>query len=382
MKVVFAALFVLAFLVGSLVLLAHLRESLRPIAPPEPRPTVVRPTEVEPPMPPPRSPASEPATALEDIRVELESALLRSGVSLADLEVRFPPDGPVHFEIEGAFPPSGLLTDLERRLKRIDDDLRLERLPVQRELQVWSQGILRFQLRFQPPPAATLEPAAGRPRLAIVMDDLGRDLATGRSLLAIDLPVTFAILPGEPHATELAQLAHQHGREILIHLPMEPQGYPVTNPGGDALLVRMPAEEIRLRMAEFRRQVPHAVGGNNHMGSRFTESREGMQVVLGEMREAELFFLDSLTSARSVAYAEARREGVPAAVRDLFLDNVPEVEKIAAEIRRLARLAKRQGHAVGICHPYPQTLEALRRESAALKREGVDVVPVSRLLVH
>ncbi|MBE0595908.1 MAG: divergent polysaccharide deacetylase family protein, partial [Desulfuromonadales bacterium] len=277
LKVVLAALFVLAFLLGSLVLLARVRESLQVTEAPRPAPPVagVRPTEIEPvPLPPPTVPGS----ILEDIRVELESTLLRSGVSLSDLETRLPPDGPARYDIRGEFPPSGLLTDLDRRLARLDGELRLERLPQERELKLWWRGSLHYHLRFHPPSAsAPVGPPSSRPLVAIVMDDLGRDLATARSLLAIDLPITFAILPGEPQATALAQLAHRHGREVLIHLPMEPQGYPAINPGDDALLTRMAAEEIRAKMAVYRQQVPHAVGGNNHMGSRFTENREGMQ---------------------------------------------------------------------------------------------------------
>jgi hypothetical protein len=100
------------------------------------------------------------------------------------------------------------------------------------------------------------------------------------------------------------------------------------------------------------------------------------------MKGEGLFFVDSRTSAHSVAYDEARRAGLPAAGRDVFLDNVQDVEAIVVEIRRLVRLAKTQGTAVGICHPHPETLEALRREAGLFRREGVDLVPASRLLVR
>ena len=116
---------------------------------------------------------------------------------------------------------------------------------------------------------------------------------------------------------EVITMARRAGREIMIHIPMEPQSYPATNPGADALLVGQSPEEIRRRFQGFRTQLPDAVGGNNHMGSRFTESREGMAVVLAEMKEAGLFFVDSRTTGHSVAFAEARQAGVPAAARDL-----------------------------------------------------------------
>jgi polysaccharide deacetylase 2 family uncharacterized protein YibQ len=216
--------------------------------------------------------------------------------------------------------------------------------------------------------------------VAIIMDDLGRDLATANALLAIDLPVTFAILPGEARAAQVATLAHRAGREVLIHIPMEPQSYPATNPGADALLLGQSSEELRRRFQGFVEQVPYAVGGNNHMGSRFTEYREGMEVVLTAMKEAGLFFVDSRTTGHSVALAEARRVGVPATGRDLFLDNAQDVELISREIRKLVAVAGRQGQAVGICHPYAQTLEALRRQAPYLRQQQVELVPVSMLL--
>jgi hypothetical protein len=107
-----------------------------------------------------------------------------------------------------------------------------------------------------------------------------------------------------------------------------------------------------------------------------------MEVVLAAMKETGLFFVDSRTTGHSVAFSEARRAGVPAAARDLFLDNEQDVEQISREIRKLAVLAGRKGQAVGICHPYEQTLEALRREAPYLKQQGIEIVPVSQLLVH
>lgn len=274
--------------------------------------------------------------------------------------------------------------------------------PSAEEVLLWWQGTVLARIVFaptlepilEPPPAPVVKaprPVAkpiprqgpqGAPRVAIVMDDLGMDLTSARALLAIDLPVTFAILPWNERAPQVAELAHQAGREVLIHLPMEPQGYPATNPGPEALLLSLNDAEIRRRFAGYLQRVPHAVGGNNHMGSRFTEDREKMQVVIAALQGAGLFYLDSLTSGHSVGFEVAREAGVPAARRDRFLDNVQDTAKIAAELRKLARLAARQGSAVGICHPYPQTLVALRQEADIFAREGVEVVPVSRLLVR
>jgi polysaccharide deacetylase 2 family uncharacterized protein YibQ len=382
LRVALALLFVFGFLVVSLVGLSYLRESVKTASPPLP-------FEEAP-------PAGRDREVAEDIRVELESALLRSGVALADVEARPAAEGRVRMEVRGKFPSPAVLAELERRLARLDPQIRLAGRPAMRELDIVWRGTPVFSLHFQPPvqahppaPKPAIhdrakpdEPFASHPepRLAIVMDDLGLDVASGQALVAIDLPVTFAIMPGNPHAREVADLAHGHGREVLVHMPMEPQGYPAVNPGNDALLVRMERIEIEERVRRFLERVPHAVGGNNHMGSRFTESAEGMGAVMAVLKEADLFFLDSLTTAGSVGAEEARQAGVPAGVRDLFLDNEQDVHRIAAEIRHLVRVARRQGQAIGICHPYPETLEALRRETAALKESGVEVVPVSRLI--
>ncbi len=364
LKVVLAALFLCGFLVLSLVFLAHLRESLRP-AP-------------APPLAPPPPLVSDRQVLLEDIRVELESALLRSGLSLDSL--KFTGADPQYIRIKGAMPPAGIIENLAQRLQRLSTDIRLQVSPAETQVVLYWENRLRFQLDFQPPEIPP--PPAPGPRVAIIMDDLGRSMQTAQALLDIPLPVVFAILPGEPFAAPMARLAHKNGREVIIHIPMEPQRYPAINPGSDALLTRYTDGELRRRFRTFLKQVPHAIGGNNHMGSHFTENRGKMATVLDEMKQTGLFFVDSLTSGRSVAFREARKAGLPAAVRDVFLDNDQDVAKIARQIRKLAKVARHQGSAVGICHPYPQTLAALRQEARYLKEQGIEVVPISSLLVH
>lgn len=370
LKALFTSLFLLGFLLVGLIALSQLRLGVRPPPPVPPVPTAA----------PLTSPP--PARLFEDVRVEVESVLLRSGISLSQVEISRSGDL-FRYEVQGAFPSDALLDELSRRLPRLAADLRLEALAHEGELHIYRGEAMVYLLHFRPPPTPPpAGPAKARARAAIIMDDLGRDLETARDLLAIDLPVTFAILPGEAYAAKVATLAHRGGREVMIHIPMEPQSYPATNPGADALLLGQSTEEIRRRFQDFVERVPYAVGGNNHMGSRFTEYREGMEVVLAAMKETDLFFVDSRTTGHSVAYAEARRAGVPAAARDLFLDNEQDVEQISREIRKLAVLADRQGQAVGICHPYAQTLEALRREAPYLKQQGIEIVPVSQLLVR
>lgn len=401
-RVLLAALFLCAFLLLSLVLLSRWRESLSPTSSPPLATRPGAPVEL-------KAPPDAPEVALEAAVVE-RSSLHRV---VAEYVQADPPgwqvqtsvgdSGELQLRVAAPFPESPWLDGLRQALAgAVPLDPPVLEQPAAEEILLWWQGNLLARVVFAPtlippspaqptPTVKTPRPAAkpiprpllqGAPKVAIVMDDLGMDLATARALLAIDLPVTFAILPWNERAPQVAELAHQAGREVLIHLPMEPRGYPATKPGPEALLIGLNDGELRRRFAGYLARVPHAVGGNNHMGSRFTEDREKMQVVLGEMQGAGLFFLDSVTSGSSVGFDVARELGIPAARRDRFLDNVQDTAKIAAELRKLARLAARQGYAIGICHPYPQTLAALRQEAATFAREGVEVVPVSELLVR
>lgn len=227
---------------------------------------------------------------------------------------------------------------------------------------------------------AVLEPVAKVAEVVIIMDDLGRDLRSARDLLAIDLAVTFSILPNEPRARSVAELARQGGREVMIHLPMEPLDYPQANPGENALFIDLSAREIRQRMAIYREMVPYAVGANNHMGSRYTADRAGMSVVLDELRQAGLFFVDSRTTAASLGLEVAQEQGVAGFGRDLFLDNEATVAAVGRELDHLIELALTRGRAVAICHPYPATLQALRQAQQRFAARGVEVVQASRFL--
>lgn len=255
--------------------------------------------------------------------------------------------------------------------------------PQPQQLTVSANERWHFELLFVPPPRtapALVEPVEKGPRVAIIMDDMGNDTFSARELLEIDLAVTFAVLPEMEASTATARLAHEKGREVMLHIPMEPIGYPHPNPGRNPLLSGLTDDEIRLRFASYLQQVPHAVGGNNHMGSRFTQEEEGMRVVLDELAQRHLFFVDSLTTNASVTRRLAAERGVPFGRRDLFLDNIVDVDKIRHELRRLIQLALRDGEAVGIGHPYPETLEALRLEQDSFAAAGVRVVPMSRLI--
>ncbi len=217
------------------------------------------------------------------------------------------------------------------------------------------------------------------PRLVIVIDDLGAGMGPVRRLLALDYPVTFAFWPHAAHAREGAIAAHAGGKEILVHLPMEPEGYPKVKPGPGVLLRNASAEEIRRLTDRGIEAVPYAVGLNNHMGSRFTRGRANVRVVLEELQAKRMFMLDSLTHPRSVFYDEARRMGLTALRRDVFLDNTISRQAILASLRRAEETALITGRAVAIGHPYPETLGALK-EWERMRNPKVKIVRLQDLV--
>jgi polysaccharide deacetylase 2 family uncharacterized protein YibQ len=282
---------------------------------------------------------------------------------------------PARYTVSGTFPTVEQIAGFQGRVRQIPGDYDVRLRPAN-SLTVEKSRLTKIIILFIPPAPAI--PAG--PLLAIIMDDLGRSTATARVLASMSQLVTFAILPDEPQAVQVAEIAHAAGREVMLHVPMEPQGYPAVNPGPDALFVKNSDAEIRHNFDQLLARIPYVAGTNNHMGSRFTEDARALAPVMESLREKGLFFIDSRTTGHSRVTEVASRFGVPTMNRDVFLDNVAEVDAIAREIRRLEGKARRQGMAIGICHPYPETLDALRRELPGLTARGVTLVPVSLLL--
>jgi polysaccharide deacetylase 2 family uncharacterized protein YibQ len=220
-------------------------------------------------------------------------------------------------------------------------------------------------------------PAHGA-RIALVIDDLGHDVADLRPLEALGVPVTYSVLPYEPQTPEVVAELRRRKAEILLHLPMEPRNG--ENPGPGALLQGMSDGELRQRTEAALKAVPGAVGVNNHMGSLLSSEEGPMNTVLSVLAEKGLFFLDSRTSADSVGYKVALSLGVPAAERQVFLDGEATPEAIHTQFQRLLSVARAKGSGIAIGHPHPETLAALTREVPKAKAEGFEFVPVSYLL--
>ena len=174
-----------------------------------------------------------------------------------------------------------------------------------------------------PPERKGAEAESGGRQIAVIIDDIGYDLRLVEDLMRIEAPIAFAILPHTPHAREAARLLHAAGKEILLHLPMEPRSYPAENPGKGALFVDMDEGEIRRRIETDLTAVPYVSGVNNHMGSRFMEDEAGLAVVMQELAKKGLFFVDSLTTPDSRARSAAARAGVRYASRAVFIDHTP-----------------------------------------------------------
>ncbi|HJW43994.1 MAG TPA: divergent polysaccharide deacetylase family protein [Geothrix sp.] len=207
-------------------------------------------------------------------------------------------------------------------------------------------------------------PAASLPRMALVIDDLGYmqpELVT--RLCSLPVAFSVAVLPYQEFTRESAEIAHRLGKEVMLHLPMEPIGYPGPgrDPGPNAILYNLTESEIRHRVKLALDGIPHRAGVNNHMGSRITPDRTRMGWVLQEIKARKLFFVDSRTEKDSVAFDVAEQLGIPAVQRRVFLDDdksFPEMEK---QWDRALKLAEKDGSVLIIGHIYPETVEALEK---------------------
>ena len=219
------------------------------------------------------------------------------------------------------------------------------------------------------------------PRIAIVIDDLGgEENSVSRELLTWDIPITFSILPFVPHAKRLASEAHQKGREIILHVPMEPHGYPRTNPGRGVLLHTMSKEGLRRQLLEDIEAVPYIRGVSNHMGSRLMEDPEKLKVILTELKKKDLFFLDSRTTPQSVGFQIARSLGVKSGERSVFLDHAQGEQAVMQSLELLIQTALSSGKAIGIGHPHVATITSLKKMIPRIQGKGIEIVPLSELL--
>lgn len=217
---------------------------------------------------------------------------------------------------------------------------------------------------------------ANKAYMSIIIDDLGQSTERDSRTLALPGPVTMAIMPDTPHASEFARQAHKAGKTVILHMPMDP----ATGPYAWHPDIALP--ELARRLDAALAKVPYAAGINNHMGSRMTAQRGAMTWLMGELQRRHLFFVDSRTSAATVAAAEAQAQALGHVSRDVFLDDVRTTEAITTQLQQGVALAHRQGSAVLIGHPYPQTLQVLEQEMPRLRSQGIELVTLTQMIAE
>jgi uncharacterized protein len=218
-----------------------------------------------------------------------------------------------------------------------------------------------------------------KPRLALIIDDIGASLSHAKPFLDLGVPMTFAILPRLAASEESAFFIHNQGHEIMLHQPMEPRDRGLS-PGPGALYVGDEPTKISHTVVENISSVPFATGMNNHMGSRFTASPKEMRETLQVVKDRGLFFVDSLTTGDSKGYKTAKTLHLPATSRDVFLDNRVEESAILRQLQQLKGIALRHGYAVGIGHPFAETSRAIRHFLRGVKETEFELVHISDAL--
>jgi len=342
---------------------------------------------------PVEKPAEKPvARPFEEV---LAASLAAAGVSEDTVILLKGPKGRPLFEVEI---PAELYASVELALDKTLKDgairvLDKKRTPGEDKTEIlWAvrraakelAGI-SFILPAEPPAfVAEKEPPAKKPfrgQVALIMDDMGNSLETLDELIALGRPVTVSVLPYSTHAADTARIAHENGLEVLLHLPLESvNNYEAMANTEGMIRADMAEPEIVRSFESSYARVPFTAGANNHMGSRFTAERDLMRTILRPLKMKGLFFVDSRTTSKTVALDEARKMGIPSTERDVFLDADADRGRIRGRLIELFQKARKKGHAVGICHPFPETLAVLRSSFFLLDSYGLEAVPVSRLV--
>lgn len=233
----------------------------------------------------------------------------------------------------------------------------------------------------EPPPRLPKVPLTKPPLVAIIIDDIGYDRRMADHFLELDIPITFSMLPDGPFNRSILAAARSKGVEIMLHLPMEPNEYPMVKPGPGALLASMSPDTLIAQLEHSIDQFPGLKGVNNHMGSKLSTSPEHMRQIFSVLKLRGLFYIDSRTTAETVARPSARLLQLPFAERDIFIDHLDDPAFIRSQMKRLIVRAQEQGYAIGIGHPHSNTYEILKEFIPQLN-ENVSLVSASTAVAH
>ncbi len=219
-----------------------------------------------------------------------------------------------------------------------------------------------------------------RKKVAIIIDDMGYNLDAIYEICSFQKRLTVSILPFSPFAQETALIAHQNNLEVMLHLSLESVNNNAENDIEGLIHSLMSEEEIRRTLDTSLEQIPYIKGINNHMGSKITPNEIFMNIILETIKERDLFFVDSRTTTRSIAYNVAQRMKIPSAYRHVFLDGESQEDYIKGKLIELFRLAQRNEKAVGICHPTDETLKVLKENLHLADKYELELVFVSQIV--
>lgn len=209
------------------------------------------------------------------------------------------------------------------------------------------------------------------PKVAIIIDDIGYDKYIARKFLDLDAVLTFSILPHSTHAKRIARIAHSKGFDVMLHLPMEPNEYPLINPGPGVLLTSMSPDRLINQLNEDLDAVPFVNGVNNHMGSKMTSIAPQLYQIFSILKKRKLYFIDSRTTVDTLCRPSAQLLHLPFAQKDVFIDHIPKPDFVRKTIHRLIKIADSHGEAIGIGHPHTVTYEVLREMLPELKEKTI-----------
>ena len=219
------------------------------------------------------------------------------------------------------------------------------------------------------------------PSISIIFDDIGYRRKDDLNAIAIPGSLAYAIMPHSPHANSMAELISSHGKEVLVHLPMEAEVIDDNRFLGPGALTLDMTKDKFLEILEINlHSLPEAVGVNNHMGSLLTQNPDQMSWLMEYLKRENKFYIDSVTSRLSVASIVAKNNNIPYLRRDIFLDNHKDIRYIKLQFAELIKIAKRRGKAVAIGHPFPQTIAVLTEELKKLDKNGVKLISLSEML--
>jgi polysaccharide deacetylase 2 family uncharacterized protein YibQ len=216
-------------------------------------------------------------------------------------------------------------------------------------------------------------------QLVIIIDDIGNNYERGNAMVELEGSLTLAFLPYTPYAKRLANKAYLLHKEIILHAPMENTAKAALGPG--ALTQDLTETELKRTLKEAIASIPHTQGINNHMGSALTQNKQSMKWVMEILQDEQLYFIDSLTSAKSVAYKLAQQQGLPSLKRHVFLDNDTSLVSLNKQWQQALRISKKYGSAVLIAHPYTESHDFLDQKIPELSAQNIQLVPASQLFL-